>query len=532
MGDAPEFDYIVVGSGSAGSAVAGRLSERPEHRVLLVEAGGNDDNRWLHIPVGYAKVFGDPRFNWLYRTEPEPELKTGAGAFFQGKVLGGSSAVNGMVHIRGQAEDYNNWRQAGIVGWDWDNVLPFFIKMENQSRGKSEYHGVGGPVTLSDPPEKHPVVEAFIEAGKQAGLPHNTDFNGASQEGLGYYQINARNGRRMSSYGAYIRPNLGRKNLTVMTDTMVNKVLFEGRRATGIDCTQNGARRTFRARREIILSAGGLASPLMLQRSGVGPGALLQSLGIDLVAESPGVGRNLRNHFNPWISYRVKQPVTMNDLALTRLGRAKMLMDYVLFRKGYMAWGPVYAGGFFKSDPRMATPDMQASFFLFATDAVEMKLTPFPGVMITVAHLRPESRGFVELTSADPAVLPKLQFNFLSEESDRRAVTDGLRILRDIMLRPALSPFIAEEIDSFPGKASAAVNEKMEVRGTAHHLTGSCRMGADDASVVDPRLRVRGVEGLRVADASIFPTMVSGGTHAPSMMVGEKAAHIILEDAR
>lgn len=528
-----DFDYIVVGGGGAGCVLAARLSEKPENRVLLLEAGGKDNHFWLHVPIGYARLFGDPRFNWHFRVEPEEQLKVGPSTFFQGKVLGGGTAVNGMVHQRGQPQDYDNWAQAGLTGWGWDEVLPFFRKLEDQQRGESDYHGIGGPVRVIDPPgPRNPLCEAFIRAGEEMGWPRNDDFNGERQDGLGYLQINAKNGRRVSSAIAYLRPARRRANLTVLTGAEAHRVLFEGRRASAVEATHEGQKRVFRARREIVLSAGGLGSPLILQRSGVGPGELLRSHGIDVVHDNPHVGRNLRNHFNPGMAYRVKQKVTFNDTMRTRLGRTRMFLDYLLFRKGPMAWGPAYVAGFFRSDPRLATPDMVITLFLFAAEPGQMRLTKEPGLTVMLAHLRPESRGSVEIASADPSVLPTLRFNFLSDPGDRAAMEAGLKILRELMRKPALQPFVGEEFDAFPDWSGKPIDPKKEVRGAAHHLTGSCRMAADESGVTDARLRVRGVEGLRVADCSVFPTMVSGGTSAPAMMVGEKAAHMILEDGR
>ena len=535
MSTFPEFDYIIAGGGTAGCALANRLSADSKHRVLVLEAGGDDANRWLHIPIGYAKVFGKPEYNFIYRMLPEHQLKNRSGPFYQGKVIGGSSAVNGMIYLRGQREDYEHWVKLGCTGWDYQNVLKAYLRAENQcSRGESEYHSVGGPLNVSDCPNTHEMIDAFIAAAEQAGIPRNPDFNGATQEGAGYYQTMAKNGRRCSAAMAYIHPVKDRTNLTVMTNTTVEKILFEGKEASGVQAVVNGERRTFKAKREVIVSGGAFASPLLLQASGVGPGALLQKHGIAVVHDSPDVGRNLQNHFNPWIGYRAKKPVTLNDQMASPLGRFGLLMRYVLMRKGFMAMGPVPAGALVKTDLSPDRPDVHIHFFLFGTERVKPALLPHSACMATVCQLRPESRGFVEYGGPKLVEDARVQFNFMSTELDRQTVMKGMAKVRDVMRQPALADYIGEELDAYPDVSTddELKNYTGEVRGTAHHIVGTCRMGVDERAVLDPRCRVRGVGKLRVVDNSIMPTLVSADTAAPAIMIGERASDFILEDAR
>ena len=529
------FDYIIVGGGTAGCVVANRLSANPQHRVLLLEAGGDDTNRWLHIPIGYARVFGKPEFNWIYQVQPEPQLNNRAGPFYQGKVIGGSSAVNGMIYLRGQREDFDHWVQLGCTGWDYGTVLKCYLRSEDQrSRAAGPYHSVGGPLAVSDPAEPHQVVDAFIAAAEQAGIPRNPDFNGATQEGAGYYQTMTRNGRRCSAAMAFIHPVKHRANLTVMTGARVERVLFEGKDANGVSVVVNGQRLTMTARREVILAAGAFASPLLLQASGVGPGGLLQSQGVSVVHDAPDVGQNLQNHFNPWISYRCKQPVTFNDQMASRWGRMQLVLQYALRRRGFMALGPVYGGALCRTALSPERPDIHIHFFLFGTERVKPALLPFSAVMATVCQLRPESRGSVELGGPDLVKDAKIRFNFMATELDRQTVAAGMAKVRELMHRPALQGYIGDELDAYPDVSTdeELKNYTGEVRGTAHHIAGTCRMGTDALAVLDPALRVRGVGKLRVVDNSIMPTLLSADTAAPAIMIGERGSDFILADAR
>ena len=492
------FDYIIVGGGTAGCVVAHRLSADPRHRVLLLEAGGEDRDRWLHIPIGYARVFGKPEFNWIYPILPEAQLNNRAGPFYQGKVIGGSSAVNGMIYLRGQREDFDHWVRLGCTGWDYASVLQAYLRGEYlSSRPVGPFHAVGGPMAVSDPAQPHPLMDAFIQAAQQTGIPSNPDFNGAQQEGAGYYQTMTRNGRRCSAAMGYLHPVRKRANLTVRTLACVERVLFEAGQAQGVSYVADGVRHTVRAEREVILCGGAFASPLLLQASGVGPGALLQRHGIPVLHDAPEVGRNLQNHFNPWISYRCKQPVTLNDQMLSRWGRVRLVLDYALRRRGFMALGPVYGGALACTALSPGRPDVHIHFFLFGAERVRPALLPFSAVMATVCQLRPQSRGWVEIGGPDLVRDARVQFNFMSTELDRQTVTAGMAKVRELMRRPALGPYIGDELDAYPDVSTDAElrNYSGEVRGTAHHIAGTCRMGVDARSVLDPQLRVHFAAG-------------------------------------
>src|SRR5262245_30064595 len=533
-GGAASFDYIVVGAGSAGCVLANRLTASGRHRVLLVEAGGRDRNIWIHIPLGYGKLFANPKVNWLYSSEPEPELNNRRIVQPRGKVLGGSSSINGLLYIRGQAEDFDHWRQLGNAGWSYDDVLPYFRRAEDQERGADDFHGVGGPLAVSDVSEPHPLCEAFLTAVEQAGLPRNDDFNGPTQEGAGYYQLTARNGRRWSTAVGYLRPAKRRPNLVVAENALTRRILFDGRRAVGVEYQQDGMTRTAHARGEVIVAGGAFNSPQLLQLSGLGPAALLQSHGIGVVADMPGVGADLQDHFQVRIQYRCTEPITMNDVINSWRHRVGAGLRYVLFRKGLLTIGAGYAGGFFRTSPAAATPDVQVHFIIFSADKVGASLHPFPGFIASVCQLRPESRGFVRIKSADPRQAPAIQPRYLSSPHDRDVMVAGMRLSRRIMGQPAMRRYIAEE--RMPGPQCASDADMLayirEAGTTVFHPTSTCRMGSDLTAVVAERLRVRGIEGLRVIDGSIMPTVVSGNTNAAIVMIGEKGADMILADAQ
>jgi choline dehydrogenase len=501
--------------------------------VLLLEAGGHDRHFWIHVPIGYGKLFTDARVNWLYETEPEPEL--GGRRIIQprGRVLGGSSSINGLLYVRGQAEDFDHWRQLGNAGWSFEDVLPFFRKAEDQVRGESELHGKGGPLAVSDV-EPHPLCEAFIAAAKQAGFPETRDFNGASQEGAGYYQLTARNGRRCSAARGYLKPARRRANLTVVSEALTTRVLFEGKRAVGVEYIKDGQTCTARANGEVILSGGAFNSPQLLQLSGVGPAALLRDHGIDVVADLPGVGEDLQDHYQSRFNYRCTQPITINDMMSGWHRKLAAGLNYMLFRRGFLTVGAGYAGGFFKTDPSLPTPDVQIHFILFSADGVGQVLHPFPGFLASICQLRPQSRGTVRIRSRDPAAAPAIQPRYLSAPADRDVMVAGQKLLRRIMGAPALAPYIAEELNPGPQcQSDAELLAFARDKGTTvFHPTSTCRMGPDARAVVDETLRVKGLDRLRVADASIMPTLVSGNTNAAAIMIGEKAADMILRAAR
>jgi choline dehydrogenase-like flavoprotein len=528
------FDYIIVGAGSAGCVLANRLTASGRHRVLLLEAGGPDRNIWIHIPLGYGKLFSNPKVNWLYTTEPEPELNNRRVIQPRGKVMGGSSSINGLLYIRGQHEDYDRWRQLGNAGWSFNDVLPYFRRAEDQERGGDELHGIGGHLKVSDVCEPHPLCEAFIEAAQKSGFPRNDDFNGATQEGAGYFQLTTRNGRRWSTAVGYLKEAKRRPNLTVVANALAARILFSGRRAIGVEYRHGGATHIAHANAEVIVSGGAFNSPQLLQLSGLGPAKILRELGIDVVADMPGVGADLQDHLQIRMLYRCTEPITMNDVINNWRHRYAAGLRYLLSRKGLLTIGAGYAGAFLRTRPDLATPDVQFHFLIFSADAAGATLHPFPGFMASVCQLRPDSRGFVHIKSSDPAVPLAIQPRYLSARSDCDCVVDGMKLLRRVMNQPVMRRYIAEE--HAPGEKCASDADLLafarQTGTTVYHPTSTCRMGSDPNAVVDERLRVRGFEGLRVIDASIMPTVVSGNTNAAAVMIGEKGSDMVLEDAR
>jgi choline dehydrogenase len=527
------FDYIVVGAGSAGCVLANRLSASGTHRVLLLEAGGEDRNPWIHIPIGYGKLFKNSKVNWLYESEPEPELNNRRIVQPRGKVLGGSSSINGLVYIRGQKEDFDHWRQLGNIGWSFEDVLPYFRKAEDQQRGDDEFHGTGGPLCVSDQREPHELCDAFIAAAEEGGFPRNDDFNGARQEGVGYFQTTTRRGRRCSAAVGYLRPARRRPNLRVLAEAPMLRVLFSGTEAAGVAFAHQGEAWRATASGDVILAAGAIATPPLLQLSGVGAKGLLQRFGIPVVIDLPGVGENLQDHLQARLVYRCTRPITLNDDVASWVRSAGIGLRYALLRKGPLAISAGYAGGFFRTDARLATPDVQAHFINFSTTKMGEKLHPFPGFTASICQLRPESRGWVRIKDADPTARPAIQLNYLSAEADKRTMVAGLKLLRRVMSGPALRPYIESEHE--PGPACASDDDLLqhirERASTIYHPTCTCRMGADSGSVVDARLRVRGLGRLRIVDGSVMPAVVSGNTNAAIIMIGEKGADMILEDA-
>ena len=533
-GETAEFDYVIVGAGSAGCVLANRLSANGKHSVLLLEAGPRDSNIWIHVPIGYGKLFKEKTVNWMYQTEPEPGLHGRQVFQPRGKVLGGSSSINGLLYVRGQHEDYDRWRQRGNVGWGHDDVLPYFKRAENQCRGGDEYHGTGGPLSVSDWRHEDPLSEAFVKAAVESGIPFNPDFNGKTQEGAGFFQTTTHRGRRASSAYSYLRPAMSRGNLKVETSALGQRILFEGKRAKAVQFKQNGNLRTVRARKEVLVSSGAYNSPQLLQLSGVGPADLLKSHGIDVVLDAAGVGNDLQDHLQVRLVTRCAQKITLNDIVNHPVRRVMAGARYALARSGPLTIAAGTSGAFFKTNPRLASPDIQIHFIPFSTDKMGEKLHPFSGFTASVCQLRPESRGSLKIRSADPSAPPEIRINYLATETDRSAFVDGIRILRKILAAPALKPYSVEEV--YPGVKTTSDQDLLDycrnTGSTVYHPTSTCRMGNDPLAVVDQRLRVRGIEGLRVVDASVMPDLMSGNTNAPTIMIAEKASDMILEDAR
>ncbi|MEK9722384.1 MAG: GMC family oxidoreductase N-terminal domain-containing protein [Rhodospirillaceae bacterium] len=526
------FDYIVVGAGSGGCPVAARLSEDPGARVLLLEAGPADRNIWIHIPIGYYRNMISP-LSWGYETEPEDATAGRRILWPRGKVLGGSSAINGLVYIRGQAADFDHWRQLGNAGWGYADVLPFFKRAEDQENGADDFHGAGGPLKVSNIKDKREICDAFIDAAAETGIPRNPDFNGADQEGVGNFQTTSANGRRCSSAVGYLKPARGRPNLKIETDAMVLRIDFDGTRAVGVTYRQRGREVSVRANAEIVLAGGAVNSPQLLQLSGVGPAAHLKSHGIDVVHDSPGVGADLQDHYQARLLLEVNKPITVNDEVNNPLRRIGIGLKYILQRRGPMTFSAGHVGVFTKVLPESATPDAQVHFIPFSATRPGGTLHPYPGVTASVCQLRPESRGTVMIASADPFTHPKIAPNYLSTDYDRRLMIEGLKMLRDIVKAPSFAKYLAMEHE--PGDACVSDDDLLayarEKGTTIFHPTSTCRMGNDARAVVDERLRVRGIQGVRVADCAIMPTLVSGNTNAAAIMIGEKCAQMMKEDA-
>jgi len=528
-----DWNFIVVGAGSAGCALANRLSADPKNRVLLLEAGPRDRNFWIHIPVGYYKTMLSP-LSWGYDTEPEPELGGRRVHWPRGKVLGGSSSINGLVYMRGQPRDYDHWRQLGNAGWGWDDVLPFFIRSEDQERGASDLHGAGGPLKVSDIRDRREICEAFVAAAQQEGLPFNDDFNGPSQEGVGYFQTPSRNGWRCSSAKGYLKPIRHRENLRIETDALATGLVVEDGQVTGVRYLKGGHEVTASSRGEVVLSGGAINSPQLLQLSGIGPAEVLQDLGIEVRHDLPGVGRDMQDHLQVRSIYRLNKAISVNDDVNNLLRRMWIGIDFALRRRGPLTFSAGHGCVFAKVLPESETPDIQFHFIPFSADKPGTGLHPWPGVTSSVCQLRPESRGEITIQSTDPRAHPRIVANYLSTEYDKRVLIEGLRLARRISQAPAFAKYVESEIE--PGLERVddeGLMEHIRERGTTiFHPTSTCRMGQDERAVVDERLRVRGVGGLRVADCSIMPTVVSGNTNAPAVMIGEKCADMMLADAK
>jgi choline dehydrogenase len=535
MAERERFDVVVVGAGSAGCAVAARLSEDPTTRVLLLEAGPEDKNPWIHLPIGYYRTIFDERTARTYRTEPEEGVAGRSILWPRGRVLGGCSSINGLAWVRGQAEDYDHWRQRGCEGWSFADVLPVFKRLEAYPEGDPQWRGREGPVAVSGPRHRMELLDAFVAAANQAGIPTNPDYNGPRQEGVGYFQLSIRNGFRCSAAVAYLRPARKRPNLEVRTEALACRLLFEGRRVTGLVYRRGGEERTVEAA-EVVLAAGAIASPQLLMLSGIGPAAHLAEHGIPVRHDLPGVGRNLQDHYQARIVYRCTRPITLNEVSHALWRKALAGLEWALFRTGPLTVGAGVVALFWRTRPELATPDVEFHVIPFSADRPGEPLHPFPGFTVSTCQLRPESRGRLELRSADPADAPKIFPNYLATETDRRTMVDGLELIRRIAAQPALRPYVAEE--HLPGPACRSREDLLayvrEKGTTIFHPTSTCAMGpaSDPMVVVDPRLRVHGLEGLRVADASIMPTVVSGNTNAACIMIGERCADFIRADRR
>jgi len=520
------FDYVIVGAGSAGCVLANRLTADGRSSVLLLEAGPRDNDFWIHVPLGYGKLFARTDVNWAYQSEPEPALNGRRVFTPRGKVLGGSSSINGLVHIRGQREDYDGW---AVPGWGFNDLLPYFKRSEDYQHGASEWHGVGGPIAVSDLPDRHELCDAFIASAMALGIPRNDDFNGATQEGTGYYQATARNGRRCSAAVGYLHPARKRPNLSVEVEALATRVLFDGKRATGVAYEAAGAKREVRAEREVILAAGTINTPQLLQLSGVGPRALLDRHGIPVVHDALAVGEDLQDHFYCRTFWRCNRPITLNDDMQSRWRQAKIGLQYLLFRRGPLTVSAGYAAAFVRTRPDVPRPDAQLYFINFSTAKRGGVLHPFSGFTLSMSQTQVQSRGYVHIASPDPHVAPSIRYNYLATENDRRVMVDGLKLIRRIAGTAPLRDYVAAE--EYPGPRVKSDDDWLafcrEAGDTVFHPTSTCRMGADARTVVDPELRVRGVERLRVVDASIMPSVPSGNINAAVIAVAEKAADLI-----
>ena len=528
-----EFDFVIVGAGSAGCALANRLSANGRFTVAILEAGGRDLYPWIHIPVGYFKTMGNPKTDWCYETESDPGLNGRALKWPRGKVLGGSSSINGLLYVRGQAQDYDHWRQLGNVGWGWDDVLPIFKRSESYTGGEDDVRGRDGPLTVSDSAVRREIVDRWIDAAQNAGFRANPDYNGADQEGVGHFQLTLRNGRRCSSAVAYLNPARGRDNLTILTKCAAERILFEDRRATGVKVWHLGQAKTITARREIILSAGALASPQLLMVSGIGAANELQAHGIEVLTELPGVGKNLQDHLQARPVYKTTLS-TINTEINSLFKQGLIALQYAMTRSGPMTMAASLGTAFLKTRPELETPDIQFHIQPFSASATISKPHEFNAFTASVLQLRPESTGHIELKSADMRDYPAIHPNYLATKTDQDTIVAGIRIARQIARQSPLAEVITEEYTpgpSIPDDDDAAIlNWARDTATTIYHPTGTCKMGSDPMAVVDDRLRVRGIKGLRVADASIMPVIVSGNTNAPSIMIGEKCSDLVLED--
>ena len=530
------FDYIIIGAGSAGCVLANRLTNDASKKVLLLEAGGKDNYPWIHIPVGYYKTMHNPRTDWCFKTQPDKSMNDRSINYPRGKTLGGSSSINGLLYIRGQEQDYNLWRQLGNVGWGWDDIMPYFIKSENQERGQSKYHGVGGPLSVSDQRIQLPILDVFQEAANEIGIPKIDDFNKGDNFGCGYFQVTEKNGLRCSTAVGYLNPVKKRKNLKVEVNAQVKKIDFDGKKANGVSFWSDGNLKKAKANIEIILSAGSIGSPHILQASGIGDPLKLNKLGIDTIHHSLGVGKNLQDHLMFRPVYKVKNIKTLNKKINSLTGKLLIGLEYILFRKGPMTMGASQLCGFAKSDLSRETPNLQFHIQPISTDKLGgSALHDFDGFTPTVANIRPTSRGEVNISSADTRENPLIKMNYLSTQEDRDVAAKGLKLIRKIVLETEV--FKKYEPEEFRPGINIQNDEELVKAGseftqTIFHPVGTCKMGNDENAVVNDRLVAHGLKNLRIVDASIMPNITSGNTNAPTIMIAEKASDMIIQDSK